>query len=142
FEGLLREEGISCDYERSRVLLIARERAAVSRIDHLAAAHTRLGYPSQLLSAAEVRTCVAVDSHGGLSCDRQAFLDPFALTTGLAGAARRRGVQIHESSPVTGLARHGGKVVARSAGGSVTADRCVLATNAYSPGLGTGRGWI
>ncbi len=142
FEGLVRSEGISCDYERSNVLLIAGQRAHRPRLDHLAEAHRRLGYPSQLLSAEEVRACVAIDSHGGLSCGRQAFLDPFALTTGLAEAARRQGVRIHESSPVTRLARRGRRVVAGCAAGSVSADHCVLATNAYSPGLGTGRGWI
>jgi glycine/D-amino acid oxidase-like deaminating enzyme len=142
FEALLDEEGISCGFERSNVLLLARDERSLARIGYLAEAHGRLGYPSRLLSADEVRGCLAVDSLGGLSCARQAFVDPFALTTGLAGAARRRGVRICEFSPVTALARTGSTVVARTAAGSVTARRCVLATNAYSPGLGTGRGWF
>ena len=142
FEGLLRDEDISCDYERSNVLLLARDSHSLERVDYLAEAHRRLGYPSQRLTAHELRSCVGLDGLGGLSCGRQGFVDPFALTTGLADAARRLGVQIYESSPVTTLTKHARGVVVRTPTGSVAADRCVLATNAYSPALGAGRGWI
>jgi glycine/D-amino acid oxidase-like deaminating enzyme len=142
FESLLHEEDIACDYERSNVLLLARDDRSRDRVEYLAAAHQRLGYPSQLLTAEEVCSCVRVASLGGLSCGRQGFVDPFALTTGLAAAARRRGVRIYEASPVIRLARKTRRVVVGTPAGSVVADRCVLATNAYSPALGAGRGWI
>lgn len=142
FEALLSDEEVSCDYERSNVLLIGRDQASVADLDRLWNSHARFGYPSQRLTADELRQCVELDSFGGLSCARQAFVDPLALSRGLARAARSRGADIRESSPVTALSRSGGGVVVTAPEGSVTARHCVLATNAFSPSLGTGEGWF
>lgn len=142
FESLIEAESIACDYERSNVLLVARDDASASRVALLTEHHQRFKYPSQRLTADEVRACIGLDCVGGLSCGRQGFVDPLKLTRGLADAARSRGVDIREGTPVTGLARRGTGVVAHAAEGSVTADTCVIAANAFSPALGTGAGWF
>lgn len=142
FEALLAEESVSCDFERSNVLLLAQGDESMRRAALLRDRHDAFGYPSHWLTADEVRHCVNLDSRGGLSCGRQGFLDPLRLTRGLAGAARARGVDIREGSPVKGLERSGGAIVVSTPGGSVTARVCVLAANAFSPGLGAGDGWF
>jgi glycine/D-amino acid oxidase-like deaminating enzyme len=59
-------------------------------------------------------------------------VDPGKLVRGLARVAVERGVQIHEHSAVTGIAPAGTGARVTTAAGAVTADRVVLATNAYS----------
>jgi glycine/D-amino acid oxidase-like deaminating enzyme len=61
-------------------------------------------------------------------------VQPALLARGLATAARRAGVRIFERSPMTEL--HGDRRVSvRTAGGQVTADRVVLAMNAWGASL-------
>jgi glycine/D-amino acid oxidase-like deaminating enzyme len=55
------------------------------------------------------------------------------MTTGLRDVAVRKGVILHERSPVVSLKRDGAKVVCRTPGGAVRAEQAVLATNAFRP---------
>ena len=65
--------------------------------------------------------------------DDALLVDPAALARGLKAAAMRRGVRIYESTPVDSLeAVRGGQVEARTAFGTVSADRGLIATNAYA----------
>jgi glycine/D-amino acid oxidase-like deaminating enzyme len=65
---------------------------------------------------------------------RAGTLQPLAYARGLAHAAAKAGVAIHTSSPVIGTERNGGRWVVKTAGGQVTADWIVVATDAYSTG--------
>src|SRR5918992_730437 len=65
--------------------------------------------------------------------DGRAIVDPARLAWGLASAARDLGVRVHEHSQVTSLEREGAAVVPRTAAGSVTARRAILATSAFPP---------
>lgn len=56
-----------------------------------------------------------------------ATVHPARLAAGLRRRLVERGVATHESSPVLSLAEEGGAVVARTALGTVRADRAVLA---------------
>ncbi len=60
------------------------------------------------------------------------LLDPAALTWGLRMAAQRRGVRIFEHTPVADLAERGGGIDVRTPGGTIRADRALIATNAYA----------
>jgi glycine/D-amino acid oxidase-like deaminating enzyme len=64
-----------------------------------------------------------------------ALVDPWRLTTGLRALAIERGVVVHEDSAVLSL-EEGTEVRLRTAGGALTAPSVVLATNAFTPGLG------
>ncbi len=65
--------------------------------------------------------------------DDALLVDPAALCWGLRDAARRRGVRIYEQTPVDALVETGsGRVEARTAFGTVLADRALVATNAYA----------
>ncbi len=54
------------------------------------------------------------------------------LVEGLVAEARRLGVALHEETPIGEISVSGGRVVARSPTGSVSAGKLVLATNAYT----------
>jgi putative aminophosphonate oxidoreductase len=60
-----------------------------------------------------------------------ATVQPALLARGLLRVARERGVRVFEGSPMVALERST-PIVVRTAGGEVTADRVVLAINAWS----------
>ena len=74
--------------------------------------------------------CGHWDDHGLL-------VDPAALCRGLRQAALRRAVKLFEGTPVRSLERNGAGVVARTPFGDVTADRGLIATNAYACSIPT-----
>jgi len=70
--------------------------------------------------------------HAGLwKKDRCAMIDPARLTWGLARAARRLGVRVHEGTLVETLEPTSAALVLRTPGGALTARRVMLATNAF-----------
>lgn len=114
--------GIDCDFERTGVMAVAVE-------PYQDAALRGEGY----LDTQQVRAEVASPTFLAGQWDRHgtAMLHPGKLVTGLARVARELGVQIHEQSRVTGLKALPSGVRLRTAAGSLTAPRVVLATNAF-----------
>jgi putative aminophosphonate oxidoreductase len=61
-----------------------------------------------------------------------ATVQPAALARGLLRVARERGVEVFERSPMVGLERSGTPLLVRTPGGSIAADRVVIATGAWA----------
>src|SRR6185312_2770957 len=78
--------------------------------------------------------CDSLVFRRGLLQADNATLQPARLALGLRAALLERGVRIHESSPVVRF-REGPPVEAVTAGGTVRADRGVLALGAWSASL-------
>ena len=72
---------------------------------------------------------------------RAAKVQPAALARGMRAAALRRGIRIYERSPVVSFTRER-PVELRTGGGRITADRVVIAMNAWSARLAELRGSI
>jgi short-subunit dehydrogenase/glycine/D-amino acid oxidase-like deaminating enzyme len=105
------------------------------RIRHDLEAAARLGLDDyRELSGPEVRAMVHSERLRCGHLEEDALLvDPAALNRGLRDAALRRGVRLHEHTPVTRLSEDGpAGVVAETPFGTVRADRAVVATNAYA----------
>ncbi len=68
--------------------------------------------------------------HSGIHDPRSGHLHPLKYTLGLADAAARAGVRLHERTPVRALV-HGPTPVLRTAGGEVHARQVLLAGNVY-----------
>jgi gamma-glutamylputrescine oxidase len=84
-----------------------------------------------LLDAAGVREWLDTSRYNsGLFDPNGAHLHPLNYTLGLAAAAERAGVTLHEDSPVTRLVP-GGKVRVETQEGQVTADHAAICCNAY-----------
>jgi glycine/D-amino acid oxidase-like deaminating enzyme len=126
--------GIRCDLDEVGVLDVATARWQVDELAEAAEVHTGVGERVELLDAADARA--ELDSPTYLAAlhrpDGGATVQPGALVRGLADVAEGRGVALHEHSPVVDVGATPGGVVVRTDAGSVTADRAVLATNAYS----------
>ncbi len=122
-DATIKRYGIDCDFERTGVLVVAVEPYQDDLL--------RAG--DEYMSAAEVRA--EVDSPTFLSAhwerDSTAMLHPGKLVAGLLRVADELGVKIYEESLATQLKSAGKRMRVKTAGGSVTATRVVLATNAF-----------
>ena len=87
------------------------------------------------LEGSALRERVVTDAYpGALYEEEGGHLHPLNYTLGLARAAQRAGVTIHEGSAAR-LIRRGQTARVETEGGSVTADFVVVAANAYLGGL-------
>lgn len=137
--AVLAHEAIECDWALGGTLSVARSAAQQSR----GAAHLQelreLGYGSadyEWLDAAQTRDRVRMtDAQAALFTPHCAAVDPLALARGVATAAERRGVVIHEGTRALELVPGG----VRTTTGTVSAGTVVRATEAYTalmPGSG------
>ncbi|MGB0098976.1 MAG: FAD-dependent oxidoreductase [Nocardioides sp.] len=112
----------------------------------LRAAHElnqRFDEPSTYLTAEEVRADVHSETYlAGVRTSAGGLVDPLALVLGLRDAALRRGLVLHEHTPVRDVRRDGGRIACRTSRGTVRADQVLLATNAFPPLLRRLRAWV
>ena len=137
--AFVRAEGIECDLEENGFTTLATAPYQVREFEAWLPIAARHGEVPQLWgrerAQGEIHSPLIV---GALHhADGVALVDPGRLVRGLKRAALRRGVRIHEGSPVTGLERAGSGVRVRVAGasGAIASERVVVATSAYS-------GWL
>jgi glycine/D-amino acid oxidase-like deaminating enzyme len=90
-----------------------------------------LGEPFRLLDARQMQAVCGSDYyHGGLETPGTAIIQPALFVRGFADAlALRRRCRLYENSPVESLERAGERWCARTAQGSVSAARVILAVN-------------
>ncbi|AFL50319.1 glycine/D-amino acid oxidase-like deaminating enzyme [Sinorhizobium fredii] len=90
--------------------------------------------PCRILEADEFRSTVhnGTEAFGGLHMDVGHALHPLSYCLGIAGAAERRGAELYSSSPVVKWEREGSRHRLVTAGGTVLADRVIVATNGYT----------
>ncbi len=128
--------GIDCDFEATGEIAVAVEPHQVGPLAEELELLTAYGHDAELLGAEAIRAEIDSPTYRGAVWDRTgaALVDPAKLADGLAAAAARLGVAIHERSRVESLAEAGGGLRLRTAGGAeVGAERVLLATNAFPP---------
>jgi glycine/D-amino acid oxidase-like deaminating enzyme len=132
--AFLESRGIQCDYEPTGRLMVALTPAQVEEARRTVDTARELGLDSfHLLDANTVRENVHSPLYlGGVRVTGGGILDPVKLVEGLRAEAERLGVRVWERSPVEALDRAGAGARIRTAAGSVTARRVVLATSAYT----------
>jgi glycine/D-amino acid oxidase-like deaminating enzyme len=128
-------EGIDCHWAKGGTISLARSATQLERARHKVATARSYGFGEQdlrLLSAEETRE-IAAGTHvlGGTYTPHCAAIHPARLVRGLAEAARKRGVQLFEGTPVTHIAP--GRL--RTAAGTVRAEYVIRATEGYTPSL-------
>jgi gamma-glutamylputrescine oxidase len=72
--------------------------------------------------------------HGGIRDTETGHIHPLKLVIGSAKAAAAAGAQIFENTKATGLKQANGKATVTTERGTITADRVLLAVNAYGNG--------
>ncbi|MFH9008600.1 NAD(P)/FAD-dependent oxidoreductase [Streptomyces afghaniensis] len=134
-ETLVKEENIDCDFARTGKLNLASKPA---HFEGLRKTHEimsgRLGLETHLIPKSELHSEIGSDCyHGALVEVRSAGLHVGKFTKGLAEAAARIGVTIHEKAPVERIERLGGtKHELVTPRGTVRADQVLVATSGYT----------
>ena len=128
-------EGIDCDLVRSGELDVAVDGYQVADLREMVEAAGALGLDYEFLDRDAVRSMVDSPTYHAGVLDRRGvvMVDPARLSWGLASAAERAGVVIHEQTRVTDLGRAGAGMVVTTDFGSVRAGRVALATSAFPP---------
>ncbi|KAE8764924.1 NAD(P)/FAD-dependent oxidoreductase [Georgenia thermotolerans] len=126
----IERHGIDCDLERTGTLNVATEPHQVAWLAEEAA---ETGAATVYFDAAAVRAEVASPLyHAGLwDTAGTVLLNPAKLAWGLARVCRELGVEIYEHTPVRALTATPVAVTLDTDGGTVTARRVALATNAF-----------
>lgn len=130
---LVAAEGLDCDYIRPGFLRMATTPAYERRIRReIELAHS-LGIEGiEWLDRDAARARVGSDRYRGAWWEpRTALVNPLKLVREMKRVVVGLGATVHERSPVRSIARPGPFLLG-TAGGSVAAERIVLATNAYS----------
>ncbi len=138
-----RAEGIDAHFEHGGRLAVARTPAQLERLRAEVTRHHEApggDRETVLLDASQLAARVRVDGAlGGSWSPHCARIQPALLVRGLAEAAERAGVRIHESSLAERL--EPGRVT--TAGGAVSARWVLRATEGYTAGLaGQRRTWL
>jgi putative aminophosphonate oxidoreductase len=124
--------GIEAHYRAHGWLWAATNRAQLGAWDDAVAVAARHGRePFRPLSSSDVASAAGSRTHvGGVFEPTAATVQPALLARGLRQAAMGQGVRIYEQTPMQAW-EEGGTVRISTPEGSVTADKLVLATNAW-----------
>jgi gamma-glutamylputrescine oxidase len=130
---LIAKHGIDCDYIAGQLHAAIKPRQVTELRDWHADLTQRYGYHSvSLLDAAATRRIVASERYiGGLFDANSGHIQPLKYVRGLAAAAERTGVVLHEGSRVLRHERRDGQLRLVTAIGELTCSQVVYAGNAW-----------
>jgi len=133
-ENFIREHNIACDFRRVGQLSVALTPAQVNDAHALVAAAEELGVGGlRFLSADKTRAELNSPLYlAGVHDPGWGAVNPVRLVDGLRREAEQRGVRFFERTRVTSFVRAAAWMRVQSPGGAITADKVILATNAYT----------
>jgi glycine/D-amino acid oxidase-like deaminating enzyme len=133
--ALVERHAIDCDAARNGWIQPAHSAAALRIVTERARQWAARGAPVELLDREQIVEMTGAQGYLGGWIDRRGGgLQPLSYARGLARAAQEAGAVVHGETPLTELAREGGRWRLESPRGTVTADKVVLCTNAYGGG--------
>jgi len=127
---------IEIDFRPGHLNVTHKKRELPDFVEYAEAA-ARFGYPHmKLMDAAETAARVGSEHYvGGVRDTGTGHIHPLKLVVGTARVAREAGAQLFENTKSTGISVKGGKVVVSTAQGTITAQKCLVALNAYGGDL-------
>ncbi|WP_144243827.1 NAD(P)/FAD-dependent oxidoreductase [Sphingopyxis sp. MWB1] len=133
---LIERHAIECEARQDGFYTPAHTGALVEAQRGIANQWRARGYKVGFVEGADARRRFGSDRYcGALHFEEGGSLNPLGYARGLARAAAEKGARICVETPVDALTRTGGRWVARTARGSVTARRLVLAANGGNAAL-------
>ena len=131
---LVDELNIDCDYEHTGFLRVATSEKYKKRLLHEIELAHKLGLSEiDWLDKSQTREQVASPQYLGAWWEpRCGILNPAKLSWGWREIIEKQGVQIFENTPVMEIQRENRSIRLITPKGVITADKVVLATNAYS----------
>ena len=134
-DEMVTKHNIACQWSRQGQLMGARSRSGEKVLDTFINGLNLLGetYTDMDSSAVHARTGMT-HYRRAIHTPGTVLMQPAALVRGL-GESLPKNVLFFENTPVLEI-DYGSKVIAKTQGGTITADRCILAVNGFAPFLG------
>ena len=135
--GFAEANGIEIDYAPGQMSVVHKKRYLADYRAHPDVMVERFGYPHlNFMDAAETAERLGSNRYfGGVRDTGTGHIHPLKLVIGTARVAADAGAQLHEKTKATGIANHGGKVRVTTPSGTITADKALIAVNAYGENL-------
>jgi gamma-glutamylputrescine oxidase len=124
---------IDIDYRPGQMSVAHKPRYVDAYRKHAELMAGRFGYP-HIAFMDRQETAERLGSQaffGGVRDTGTGHIHPLKLVVGTARVAAGAGAHLFENTPVTGISSSGGKVRVTTPRGTVTADKCLVAVNAY-----------
>lgn len=136
---LIRRHKIECWGMRSGLIFGAHSTAGQRNLERRAEYWRGRTAAVEMLDATRCAELIGSTLYRAALLDRRGGnINPFAYARGLARAAAKAGAALHRQTRVRRLARDDKRWMIDAGDASVTADKVVVATNAYSPALWPG----
>lgn len=133
---LIEKHRIDCDAAQNGWLQPAHRPGRMAAIRAKYEQWAKRGAPVELLDADRIRELTGSPLYHGAWLHKEGgHIQPLSYARGLARAAIAAGARLHSRSPALSLDRHGDGWRLRTPEGSLTADKVLLATNAYTDSL-------
>ena len=132
---LIEENGLHSDYRHTGMLRVSYSPSQLQRLERTHHLMKELGIDDDVSfwSAEQLRAEFRTERYLGAIYERETgILNPCKHVRELKRLAVAAGVAVYEQSPVELISRPAGKIHLQTPAGGVTADKLVLATNAYS----------
>lgn len=136
FEQTVEKYNIDCDLEWGGELTVAVGPGELPQLEHEHALFTKYGHDAQLLNRDELQAEVMSPLFdGGLMIKKQSgTVHPGKLAWGLKRAILELGVSVYENTPLTGTKKTPTGVDVQTPGGTISARKVLLCTNAFAAG--------
>jgi len=128
FAALLRRLDVKCYLEPQPAVTVALTPDQVARLTREQQARRKAGLDVPVLKASAIKSELGLDAAVGLRAKDGATVDPYRACLGLGVSAVQRGVTLYERSPVQKVTFNRKTVEVFTAGGSIRANRVVVAT--------------
>jgi glycine/D-amino acid oxidase-like deaminating enzyme len=133
---LIKRHGIRCDARRNGTLRAAVRAKHAAQVRATAEQLTRRGAPVELLEGASLEQATGTTRYQVAMLDRRGGdLNPLSFARGLARTAQSAGAHLYGGTRALSMKRAGAGWRIASAGGTVSAQHVVLATNGYTDNL-------
>ncbi len=133
---LIARHQIQCEASQTGTMRAAFQQRDVPDIESAYQQGVRRRMPVELLTREAMRARTGTGRYLGALLDhRGGHVNPLGYARGLAQAAMQAGATIHGATPATRIWRDGTRWQVATPGGTVSADRIVIGTNAYTDDL-------
>ncbi len=135
--GLMRDYAIDAEYHPGQLSFAHKKRYVDDYKRHADIMAERYDYPHISFLDRQAGEAAVGSSfyHGGIRDTGTGHIHPLKFAIGLARAAGAKGARLHECTTVTSLDATANGVVAKTASGTIKAEKCLLAVNAHGGDL-------
>lgn len=133
--NIVEEHDLQSDYRHTGMFRISYSKQQLKRVEKTYQLFQKLGIDDDMRWYSRDDLQQEFNSErflGGMYESETGILNPCKQVREMKRLAEAAGVEIYEMSPATGIERNGAKIVVNTEHGKITAEKLVLATNAYS----------